>query len=290
MTGTFNIKLFTSIGLHLYITRDWGKICDKMNSKKGIPLLAWLGYSTQFDRDIVFLQQENHVDIVVSIHIKDDQLATDPEHVYGFALTVSIVERKILRWQWADSAWNRSILQGTINMGLGIQKDSALNCVSQHFPALLAGCTKRTGTAMSSAEAECPVLRIRFKSSCQKGIGMMMFDFQLNWEVWICQISQEISQKRTRERMSNQEAKEIKAEAREIMPQPSTEREEMYGQDEEKKDREEVWELKLRKANAIEGQAEVLHRLANGLIHRAVALHWQAQELNWKAKALHLRK
>ncbi|GKE97103.1 hypothetical protein Tco_1581958, partial [Tanacetum coccineum] len=29
-------------------------------------------------------------------------------------------------------------------------------------------------------------------------------------------------QKRTRERMSDQEAKEIKAEAREIMPQPST--------------------------------------------------------------------
>ncbi|GJX44744.1 hypothetical protein Tco_0261420 [Tanacetum coccineum] len=41
-------------------------------------------------------------------------------------------------------------------------------------------------------------------------------------EVWICQISQEFSQKRTRERMSDQEAKEIKAEAREIMPQPST--------------------------------------------------------------------
>ncbi|GJX71844.1 hypothetical protein Tco_0309015 [Tanacetum coccineum] len=41
-------------------------------------------------------------------------------------------------------------------------------------------------------------------------------------EVWICQISQEFSQKRTRERMSDQEAKEIKAEAREFMPQPST--------------------------------------------------------------------
>ncbi|GKE85821.1 reverse transcriptase domain-containing protein [Tanacetum coccineum] len=40
--------------------------------------------------------------------------------------------------------------------------------------------------------------------------------------VWICQRSQENSQKRTRERMSDQEAKEIKAEAREIMPQPST--------------------------------------------------------------------
>ncbi|GJT64540.1 reverse transcriptase domain-containing protein [Tanacetum coccineum] len=40
-----------------------------------------------------------------------------------------------------------------------------------------------------------------------------------NYEVWICQISQENSQKRTRERMSDQEAKEIKAEAREIMPQ-----------------------------------------------------------------------
>ncbi|GKA78259.1 reverse transcriptase domain-containing protein [Tanacetum coccineum] len=41
-------------------------------------------------------------------------------------------------------------------------------------------------------------------------------------KVWICQILQEISQKRTQERMSDQEAKEIKAEAREIMPQPST--------------------------------------------------------------------
>ncbi|GKA05326.1 hypothetical protein Tco_0684446, partial [Tanacetum coccineum] len=53
--------------------------------------------------------------------------------------------------------------------------------------------------------------------------------------VWICQ-------KRTRERMSDQEAKDLKAEAREIMPQPSTikEREELKGQDErEKKDREE---------------------------------------------------
>ncbi|GJV58377.1 hypothetical protein Tco_1459382 [Tanacetum coccineum] len=40
--------------------------------------------------------------------------------------------------------------------------------------------------------------------------------------VWICQTSQEISQKRTRERMSDQEAKEIKAEAKEIMPQPSS--------------------------------------------------------------------
>ncbi|GKF68102.1 hypothetical protein Tco_0197781, partial [Tanacetum coccineum] len=40
--------------------------------------------------------------------------------------------------------------------------------------------------------------------------------------VWICQISQEFSQKRTRERMSDQEAKELKAEAREIMSQPST--------------------------------------------------------------------
>ncbi|GJV65243.1 hypothetical protein Tco_1476071 [Tanacetum coccineum] len=42
------------------------------------------------------------------------------------------------------------------------------------------------------------------------------------FEVWICQILQEISQKRTRERMSDQEAKDLKAEAREIMPQPST--------------------------------------------------------------------
>ncbi|GJZ64530.1 hypothetical protein Tco_0620951 [Tanacetum coccineum] len=36
------------------------------------------------------------------------------------------------------------------------------------------------------------------------------------------QILQEISQERTRERMSDQEAKDLKAEAREIMPQPST--------------------------------------------------------------------
>ncbi|GJS71466.1 hypothetical protein Tco_0704307, partial [Tanacetum coccineum] len=33
--------------------------------------------------------------------------------------------------------------------------------------------------------------------------------------VWISQISQKISQKRTRERMSDQEAKELKAEAKE---------------------------------------------------------------------------
>ncbi|GJW92784.1 hypothetical protein Tco_0172456 [Tanacetum coccineum] len=46
--------------------------------------------------------------------------------------------------------------------------------------------------------------------------------FQESLRVWICQILQEISQKRTRERMSDQEAKEIKAEAREIMPQPSS--------------------------------------------------------------------
>ncbi|GJW24595.1 hypothetical protein Tco_0038406 [Tanacetum coccineum] len=48
-----------------------------------------------------------------------------------------------------------------------------------------------------------------------------LLQFKLQ-KVWICQILQEISQKRTRERMSDQEAKEIKAEAREIMPQPST--------------------------------------------------------------------
>ncbi|GJT72142.1 2-isopropylmalate synthase A-like protein [Tanacetum coccineum] len=39
----------------------------------------------------------------------------------------------------------------------------------------------------------------------------------------------------------------------------------------------------LQKANAFEGEVEALQRLANGLIHRAVALHWQAQELNRKA-------
>ncbi|GJR10637.1 reverse transcriptase domain-containing protein [Tanacetum coccineum] len=47
-------------------------------------------------------------------------------------------------------------------------------------------------------------------------------DVELGDSVWICQILQEISQKRTRERMSDQEAKEIKAETREIMPQPSS--------------------------------------------------------------------
>ncbi|GJS33844.1 hypothetical protein Tco_0532226, partial [Tanacetum coccineum] len=41
-------------------------------------------------------------------------------------------------------------------------------------------------------------------------------------KVWICQILQEINQKRTRERMSDQEAKEIKAEAKRYHePQPS---------------------------------------------------------------------
>ncbi|GJR99952.1 hypothetical protein Tco_0316461 [Tanacetum coccineum] len=39
-----------------------------------------------------------------------------------------------------------------------------------------------------------------------------LFGCQLE-AVWICQILQEISQKRTRERMSDQEAKEIKAKA-----------------------------------------------------------------------------
>ncbi|GJZ99566.1 putative reverse transcriptase domain-containing protein [Tanacetum coccineum] len=63
--------------------------------------------------------------------------------------------------------------------------------------------------------------------------------------VWICQILQK-SVKIEHVNESDQEAKEIKAEAREIMPQPSTEREEMEGQDEkEKKDREEGGELKL---------------------------------------------
>ncbi|GJS82259.1 hypothetical protein Tco_0748800 [Tanacetum coccineum] len=50
----------------------------------------------------------------------------------------------------------------------------------------------------------------------------LLLPFSSENEVWICQISQEISQKRTRERMSDQEAKELKAEARKIMPQPST--------------------------------------------------------------------
>ncbi|GJT98538.1 hypothetical protein Tco_1094056 [Tanacetum coccineum] len=44
---------------------------------------------------------------------------------------------------------------------------------------------------------------------------------KISWYGYV-KISQEISQKRTRERMSDQEAKDLKAEAREIMPQPST--------------------------------------------------------------------
>ncbi|GKC15084.1 hypothetical protein Tco_1011866 [Tanacetum coccineum] len=52
--------------------------------------------------------------------------------------------------------------------------------------------------------------------------GVFVSGFIAKTRVWICQISQEISQKRTRERMSDQEAKDLKAEAREIMPQPST--------------------------------------------------------------------
>ncbi|GJZ20832.1 hypothetical protein Tco_0557422 [Tanacetum coccineum] len=57
-------------------------------------------------------------------------------------------------------------------------------------------------------------------NECTTSQGNFKSKFQFT--VWICQILQEISQKRTRERMSDQEAKEIKAEAREIMPQPST--------------------------------------------------------------------
>ncbi|GKB89809.1 hypothetical protein Tco_0962081, partial [Tanacetum coccineum] len=56
----------------------------------------------------------------------------------------------------------------------------------------------------------------------QFGVGVAGRSEAILHSVWICQILQEISQKRTRERMSDQEAKEIKAEAREIMPQPST--------------------------------------------------------------------
>ncbi|GJR79832.1 reverse transcriptase domain-containing protein [Tanacetum coccineum] len=65
-------------------------------------------------------------------------------------------------------------------------------------------CKKQTIVAISSTEAE----YVAAASCCA--------------QVWICQILQEISQKRTRERMSDQEAKEIEAKAREIMPQPST--------------------------------------------------------------------
>ncbi|GJS05493.1 ribonuclease H-like domain-containing protein [Tanacetum coccineum] len=49
-----------------------------------------------------------------------------------------------------------------------------------------------------------------------------LMEKEYKYKVWICQILQEISQKRTREWMSDQEAKEIEAKAREIMPQPST--------------------------------------------------------------------
>ncbi|GJV51338.1 hypothetical protein Tco_1447079 [Tanacetum coccineum] len=65
----------------------------------------------------------------------------------------------------------------------------------------------------------------RHRVSCYTDAGYLTDADDLKSQtgyVWICQISQEISQKRTRERMSDQEAKELKAEAREIMPQPST--------------------------------------------------------------------
>ncbi|GJW50611.1 putative reverse transcriptase domain-containing protein [Tanacetum coccineum] len=73
--------------------------------------------------------------------------------------------------------------------------------------------------------AEPTLILVPFKNLRQGGIRCNRLDFTEKLsrvKVWICQILQENSQKRTRERMSDQEAKEIKAEAREIMPQPST--------------------------------------------------------------------
>ncbi|GJW31381.1 retrovirus-related pol polyprotein from transposon TNT 1-94 [Tanacetum coccineum] len=72
-------------------------------------------------------------------------------------------------------------------------------------------------------------IRILLAYACALDFKLFQMDVKsaflngfINEEVWICQISQEFSQKRTRERMSDQEAKDLKAEARKIMPQPST--------------------------------------------------------------------
>ncbi|GJV83776.1 phospholipase-like protein [Tanacetum coccineum] len=89
--------------------------------------------------------------------------------------------------------------------------------------------TIHTRTFDSAGREDCPavhtglgVLRHRDKKSERHRQSGPALCHRSSRKVWICQISQENSQKRTRERMSDQEAKEIKAEAREIMPQPST--------------------------------------------------------------------
>ncbi|GJW88129.1 putative reverse transcriptase domain-containing protein [Tanacetum coccineum] len=61
---------------------------------------------------------------------------------------------------------------------------------------------------------------------------MALQETQIRDLVWICQILQEISQKRTRERMSDHEIKKSMPKP-EDHAQPSTEREEMEGQDED---------------------------------------------------------
>ncbi|GJT72768.1 hypothetical protein Tco_1032054 [Tanacetum coccineum] len=88
-------------------------------------------------------------------------------------------------------------LNGTINMGLWYSKDTDMSLT----------------TYADADHAWCQDTR-RSTSRRAQFLGDKL--------VWICQILQEISQERTRERMSDQEAKEIRAEARKIMPQPST--------------------------------------------------------------------
>ncbi|GJU80794.1 hypothetical protein Tco_1283159 [Tanacetum coccineum] len=77
-----------------------------------------------------------------------------------------------------------------------------------------------------------PVETQQTKDSINPTVSRILSCSMLNSEALECspsfdcmrygQILQEISQERTRERMSDQEAKDLKAEAREIMPQPST--------------------------------------------------------------------
>ncbi|GKE37976.1 hypothetical protein Tco_1461381 [Tanacetum coccineum] len=113
-------------------------------------------------------------------------------------------------------------LQAMIDQGVTailVARDANTNGVDSH--------NSRTGARRNErATRECTYpdfmkcQPLNFKG--KKGVVELTQWIEKMETVWICQILQEISQKRTRERMSDQEAKEIKAEAREIMPQPST--------------------------------------------------------------------
>ncbi|GKA38482.1 hypothetical protein Tco_0731033 [Tanacetum coccineum] len=89
------------------------------------------------------------------------------------------------------------------------------------FATIINKCLSGKDTAYEKIRLSCAqILWGMYKNKNIDYMYLLWEDFL--FQVWICQISQEISQKRTRERMSDQEAKEIKAEAREIIPQPST--------------------------------------------------------------------